>query len=117
MNNFNEQTYYQPQPPRREPRGNAIASMVMGILSIYCGLAASSVAGIILGALAKKFSAPILAEFPGTTSANFAKVGSITGKVGLIVSIVYTALSAVVLSFYLFIIFFYYVSLLGMTFN
>ena len=117
MNNFNEQTYYQPQAPVREPKGNAIASMVMGILSIYCGLCAGSIAGIVLGVLAKKFSAPVLEEFPEGKYANFARVGSITGKVGLIISIIYTVISAVVLSFYLLFILVYYCAMLNLLFS
>ena len=102
MDNYNYQNYYQPEPPKPEPRGRAIASMVMGILSIYFGF----VPGIVLSILAKKFAAPILAEFPETTSAKFAKAGHITATVGLIVSIISTVIIVIyIFLLYIFIIF------------
>ena len=91
-NNYDYQNYHY-EPKKLEPRGKAIASMVLGILSIYFGF----IPGIVMSILAKKFSAPILEEFPGTTSANFAKAGHITGKVGLIISIITTVIYSILI--------------------
>ena len=67
-----------------EPRARAILSLVFGIVSIVL----RGVVGIVLGALARRFSSPILADFEGTVSSRLAKAGRITGTVGLILSII-----------------------------
>ena len=113
MDNYNSQYYYQPEAPKPEPRGKAITSMVLGILSIYLG----SVPGIVLSILAKKYAAPILAEFPETTSANFAKAGHITGTVGLIVSIIQTVILTIYLFIYFIVYFIMLAGILGYSFS
>ena len=122
-NNNNEQYYAQPavdsysssqdtyysneQVAQPEPTGKAIVAMILGIASIWMGF----IPGIVLAILAGKFSAPILEQFPDTKSAKFANVGRITGKIGLIVSIVTTIIVGLVIVFYVFL---YAVLLLAM---
>lgn len=67
-----------------EPKAMGVLSLVFGILSIII----TGIIGIVLGALARKFAAPILLDFADTASAKLAKIGKITGTVGLIISII-----------------------------
>lgn len=71
-------------PPAVEPRTRAILSLVFGIVSIIL----RGIAGVVLGTLARRFASPILLDFEGTLSSRLARIGKITGTVGLILSIV-----------------------------
>ena len=76
-----------PEPPT----GEAVKTMVFGILSIYLGcLPLSSIVGIVFAALARSWSVPIIENYPYTGARLFAKAGRITGNVGLPFSIVMT---------------------------
>ena len=68
----------------KEPKTMGVLSLVFGILSIIL----LGIIGIVLGALARKFASPILLDFADTASAKLAKIGKITGTVGLILSII-----------------------------
>ena len=87
-NQFTPEVEPQVTPVVEEPRGKAIVSMVFGIISV-AGCSTSIIA-LVFAILAMKFAKPILIGFPGTASARFAKVGKITGTIGLILSIVVT---------------------------
>lgn len=78
-----------PEPPT----GAAIRTMVFGILSLE--LAAFGIIGIIFAALARKWSLPIIENFPYTKERLFAKAGRITGSVGLGLSIAMTVFWAI----------------------
>ena len=67
-----------------EPKTKGILSLVFGILSIVL----NGIIGIVLGALARKFAAPILIDFEKTVSAKLARAGKITGTIGILISIV-----------------------------
>lgn len=82
------------------PRGKAITSMVLGIVSIVLGLNAGF-PGIILASIASKMANALLAQFPNASSIGFAKAGRITSKVGLIVSIISTVMIAIVIFYYI----------------
>ena len=76
----------QPSEDRPDPpTGAAIRAMVFGILSIE--LAVLGVIGIVFAALARKWSLPIIENYPYTKERLFAKAGRITGGVGLGISI------------------------------
>ena len=103
MNN-SEFNYYQPQgtgnesysnfdsPLRPEPpTSKAVKAMVFGIISIMLSeFPILSIVGIIFGALAKKWAAPIRENFPHTSARLFANAGKITGSIGLGISIGFT---------------------------
>ena len=81
------------QNVRKEPsRGEAIKSMVFGIIAAYFAwFPFTSVLGIIFGSIAKKNGTAIIFASPASTATrNFAKAGRITGKVGLIGGIIVT---------------------------
>ena len=100
--------------PAQPPKGEAIKSMIFGILSIYIGwFMGIGIVGIIFAQLAKKWSLPIIEEYPGTSAAKFAKVGNITGKVGFWVSLATLAILALAIVIYVLYIVLY-VFLLGM---
>lgn len=76
-----------PEPPK----GEAIRAMVFGIISAYLSCAPFfSILSIIFGALAKKWAAPIIENYPYTGARLFAKAGYITGKIGVILGIIFT---------------------------
>ena len=82
------------QNVRKEPsRGEAIKSMVFGIIAAYFAwIPFMSVLGIIFGAIAKSIGSRIILASPASAATrNFAKAGRITGKVGLIGGIIMTA--------------------------
>lgn len=79
-------------PAPEPPVGEAVKAMVFGILSIE--LSALGILGIIFGALARKWSLPIIENWPYTNARLFAKAGRITGSVGLGLSIGFTVLWA-----------------------
>ena len=81
------------------PRGKAITSMVLGIVSILLGLD-TGIPGIILASIANKMANALLAQFPNASSIGFAKAGRMTSKAGLIVYIVTTVIIAVVIFWY-----------------
>ena len=84
-NDFN--TQFQPEPPT----GQAIKTMIFGIISLMiCSTPFLSIAGIIFGALAKKWAAPIRENFPNTSARLFANAGKITGSIGFGISIGFT---------------------------
>ncbi len=88
--------------PAEPPKGEAIKTMVFGILSIYLGwFTPFSIVGWIFAALARKWSLPIIANYPYTSAHNFAKVGRVTGTVGLWLSIVATVIWALLIIFYI----------------
>lgn len=79
-------------PASEPPTGEAVKTMVFGILSIYLGcLPFSSIVGIVFAALARRWSVPIIENYPYTGARLFAKAGRITGNIGLPVSIAMTA--------------------------
>lgn len=76
-----------PEPPK----GEAIRAMIFGIISAYLSCAPFfSILSIIFGALAKKWAAPIIENYPYTGARLFAKAGYITGKIGVILGIIFT---------------------------
>lgn len=80
-------------PTREPPTGAAVRTMVFGILSIYLScLPITSIVGIVFAALARRWSLPIIEEYPYTGARLFAKAGRITGNIGLPLSIVMTAI-------------------------
>ena len=85
---------------QEEPRGSAIVAMVLGICSCYFGF----IPGIILAVLAMKRAKGIMFDYPGTASYKFAKVGHITGKVGMVLSIITTILGVIYITVYLILI-------------
>ena len=81
------------QNVRKEPsRGEAIKSMVFGIIAAYFAwFPFMSVIGIIFGAIAKNKGTKIIFDSPASAATrNFAKAGRITGKVGFIAGIIMT---------------------------
>ena len=91
VNEYNDQPANEAKP--EPPKGKAIRSMVFGIIAIYCSMIPIfSIVGIVFGALAKKWAAPIIENYPYTSARLFAKAGHITGKIGLILGIVFTAI-------------------------
>ena len=64
-------------------QGSAITSMVLGILSIVFGM----LPGIVMSAIALKLSAPVIQAPTCNRAYLFAKVGKVTGIVGLAMSI------------------------------
>ena len=93
MNN-NYQNNSQPNSCQAsEPsKGSGIASMILGLLSIYFGF----IPGIILACIARKKAREILDVDPNCSAAKFAKVGRKTGKIGLIISIITTVLLPII---------------------
>lgn len=79
----NQNYYQQPAPQQPEGKGKAITSMVLGICSI-CAMCSGPV-GIVLGILAMNFAKKVMEQNMG--GQQFAKVGKITGLIGLITSI------------------------------
>ena len=80
-----------PEPPK----GEAIRAMIFGIISAYLSYAPFfSILSIIFGALAKKWAAPIIENYPYTGARLFAKAGYITGKIGVILGIIFTVIWA-----------------------
>lgn len=78
-------------PHPNPPTGDAVRAMVFGILSIILGeIPFFSIVGIIFGALARKWSKPIINNYPYTSARLFAKAGRITGSIGLGLSIGFT---------------------------
>jgi hypothetical protein len=81
-----------PEPPK----GAAIRAMVFGIISVYfCCAPFFSIMSIVFGALAKKWAAPIIENYPYTGARLFAKAGHITGKIGVILGIIFTVFWAI----------------------
>ena len=89
---YGYQNYYNPNMPHPNPPiGAAIKTMVFGILSIFLGeIPFCSIVGIIFAALARKWSTPIINNYPYTSARLFAKAGRITGSIGLGISIGFT---------------------------
>ena len=85
---FEEET---PKEDKSGPKGNAIASMILGILSIELG----TIPGIILACIARAKSKKFLEQYPESSYQGFARVGRITGNIGLPLSIVTTVLTVV----------------------
>ena len=85
MNNDYNYNQYTPESPQREEpkRGDAIRTMVFGIVAAYCAwIPMFSPLGIIFGAIATKGGTNIMFAQPASRATfNFAKAGRITGKV------------------------------------
>jgi hypothetical protein len=82
-----EQNTPKPEPPV----GKAVKTMIFGILAVQFGtIPFFSILGIIFGALAKKWALPIIDNYPYTGARLFAKAGYITGKIGVILGIIFT---------------------------
>ena len=82
------------QPSKEPSRAKGIVSMALGIASIpLCGIF-----GIILAVIARRMAMPILSDFAETVAAKMARVGRITGTVGLILSIIDTILGVLALA-------------------
>lgn len=81
------ETENKPEPPT----GQAVKAMVFGIIAAqFCFAPIFGILSIVFGALAKKWAAPIIENYPYTGARLFAKAGYITGKIGLIVGIIFT---------------------------
>lgn len=65
-------------------RTKSILSLCFGIASILLG----GIVGIVLGVLARRFASPILLDFAGTLEAKLARVGKITGTVGVALAVI-----------------------------
>ena len=98
----NQYGYQKPEPAKSQ----GVVSMVLGILSIWFGF----IPGLIMGSIACNKAGAILDVNPYCEAAKFAKVGRITGKIGLILSIITT----VIIVLYLFIYFVAIFSILSM---
>lgn len=95
MDNNNNQEWQfeneQPTAPVEVPKGQAISSMVFGILSIYFGfMPIFSILGIIFSGIARSRANRFLNDYPNASVRGIANAGRITGKIGLPVSIVFT---------------------------
>lgn len=96
MMDYSYETRFESDPPQ-PPLGKGIRSMVFGILSIQLGvMPLFSIVGIVFAALARAWAGTVIMEFPDSGAASFSRAGRITGTVGLVVSIVFTALWAIV---------------------
>ena len=84
-------------PEKKEPPvGEAVKTMIFGILALQFSCAPTlSILGIIFGALAKKWAHPIIENYPYTGARLFAKAGHITGKIGVILGIIFTVFWAI----------------------
>lgn len=92
--------YYAPYVPKPQPKmGDAIRSMVFGILSIeFAFVPLLSIASIVFGAIAKKNGKKIVNANPESKATHgMAKAGRITGMIGFIIGIVITSIYALVL--------------------
>lgn len=78
-----------PKEEKNGPIGSAITSMILGILSIELG----TIPGIVLACIARAKAKRFLEQYPESSYKGFAKVGRITGNVGLPLSIVSTVLT------------------------
>ena len=90
--NIEQREEQQPNPVQKEKLPNALASMILGIISLVVGC--SPIVGIIIGAIglskAKKAYA-INEQYPDHyTGQGFAKTGKITSLIGLILGILST---------------------------
>ena len=83
-----------PETPTPEvPKGQAIKSLVFGILSIVLGFyPIFSIIGIVFSGIAVKNANEFLNTYTDTPVRGMANAGRITGKIGLPVSIVCTVL-------------------------
>ena len=80
------------EPKPEPPVGEAVKAMVFGILSTMFSYAPLfSIVAIVFATLARRWSLPIIVDYPYTGARLFAKAGRITGTVGLILSIIFTA--------------------------
>lgn len=100
-NNNNQNWQYtpitpEPQPQQEEPRGQAIASMVLGILSLVIGW----IPGIVLACIARSKAKSFLRDYPDSSACGFANAGRITGNIGLPLSIVSTVFTVIVYIIY-----------------
>ena len=74
------------EPKKAAPKGKAIASLVLGILSILTS--GSGILGLILGVISYRLGAPVTLMFPKTSASRLAKAGKATGAIGSVMSIV-----------------------------
>ena len=81
----------QPTVDKNGPRGQAITSMILGILSIVLG----SIPGIVLACIARAKANEFLTKYPESSYKGFANAGRITGNIGLPIAIVSLVLSLV----------------------
>lgn len=81
--------------PDDVPRGSAIASMILGIVSLATS-GSMPVAGIVLAAIARAKAKAFLRDYPNSSASGFAKTGRILGNIGLPLSIVMTVLMVLV---------------------
>lgn len=79
-------TMSNPEAERPLPIGQAVTAMIFGILSIVLGVD-FGLPGIIFSIIGKAKSNKLLAEYPDTRVAGFAKAGRITSTIGLFTSI------------------------------
>ena len=98
--------YYQPgqnyNPVEEPSKGEGIKAMIFGILSIYIGwFTPLPFVGLIFAILAKKWALPIVENYPQSAAAKFAKIGKITGTIGIPLSIVATCIIALVIIVYI----------------
>ena len=104
QNNYQYQPDQQYQPydmPAEPSKSEGIKAMIFGILSIYIGwFTVVPFVGFIFAYLAKKWSLPIVENYPTSTAAKFAKIGKITGTIGFWVSLAATILIALAVLIY-----------------
>lgn len=79
---------------KKEPKALSVLSLAFGIASIVLG----GPLGIILGGLAQRFASLILDNSFGGVAATRARVGQITGSVGLCLSVVAVSLFVLTLT-------------------
>lgn len=101
MNDYQENVAFEQLDPVEPSKGEGIKAMVFGILSIYLGwFSGLGIVGIIFGLLAKKWSVPILTDFPNSAAAKFAKIGKLTGTIGFWASIATTIMVGLIILAY-----------------
>ena len=78
------------EPVSEPPVGQAVKAMVFGIISI--SLSATpffNIVALVFAILARRWSFPIIENYPYTSARLFAKAGHITGTIGRILSIIF----------------------------
>lgn len=96
VNEYEDSASSEPVKKPEPPLGEAIKTMVFGIIAVQCSMIpVLSIIGIIFGSLAKKWAPPIIDNYPYTGARLFAKAGQITGQIGYILGIIFTVFWAI----------------------
>ena len=81
--NFEAETVSVAEEKPEPPKGEAIKSMIFGIISIeLSAIPFLGIVGLIFAILARRWAHPIIENYPYTSARLFAKAGYITGGVG-----------------------------------